>query len=132
MFSPRTFLYFGIFTTLQRKPKPHIRTTVYALYFVLAFFGRLPDCCDAMNANLEFLRRIGPDPHRNGRQTIALNNCPDIWELANGDFAVIGIDITDTAKAKLPPTAGCGPDERIVRIPRNLLVDAKPDIPNQV
>ena len=84
-----------------------------------------------MNAPIEFLRRIGPDPHRNGRQTIALNNCPRIWELANGDFAVIGIDITDTAKAKLPPTAGCGPDERIVFIPRNLLVDAKRDIPNQ-
>ncbi len=66
-----------------------------------------------MNAPIEFLRRIGPDPHKNGRQTIALCNCPDIWELANGDFVVIGIDITDAAKAKLPPTAGCGPDERI-------------------
>lgn len=85
-----------------------------------------------MNANLEFVRRIGPDPHRNGRQTIALNNCPDIWELSNGDFAVIGIDITDATKVKLPPTAGCGPDERIVRIPRSLLMDAKPDIPSHV
>ena len=85
-----------------------------------------------MNANLEFLRRIGPDPHAGGVRTIALHGCPDIWELADGDFAVIGIDITDAFKAKLPPTAGCGPDERIVRIPRNLLVDAKPDIPNQV
>ena len=84
-----------------------------------------------MNANFEFLRRIGPDPHRDGRQTIALQNCPDIWELANGDFAVIGIDITNATKAKLPPTAGCGPDERIVRIPRNLLVGAKREIPNQ-
>jgi hypothetical protein len=85
-----------------------------------------------MNAPIEFRRRIGPDPHSNGRQTIALNNCPDIWELANGDFAVIGIDITDTTKPKLPPTAGCGPDERVVRIPRNLLVDAKPDIPDKI
>ncbi len=85
-----------------------------------------------MNTNPKFLRRIGPDPHANGRQTIALCNCPDIWELANGDFAVIGIDITDVARAKLPPTAGCGPDERVVRIPRNLLVDAKSDIPDKV
>ena len=61
--------------------------------------------------------------------TIALHGCPDIWELSNGDFAVIGIDITDAARAKLPPSAGCGPDKRIVRIPRNLLIDAKPDIP---
>jgi hypothetical protein len=83
-----------------------------------------------MNPPIEFRRRIGPDPHANGRQTVALNNCPDIFELASGDFAIIGIDITDAAKAKLPPTAGCGPDERIVLIPRNLLREAKSDIPD--
>ena len=85
-----------------------------------------------MNTPIEFRRRIGPDPHANGRQTVALNNCPDIFELESGDFAIIGIDITDAAKPKLPPTAGCGPDERIVFIPRNLLVEAKPDIPSTV
>lgn len=79
-----------------------------------------------------FLRRIGPDPHANGAQTIALHGYPDIWELSSGDFAVIGIDITDSAKPDLPQTAGCGPDERIVRIPRNLLVNAKRDIPSRV
>jgi hypothetical protein len=78
-----------------------------------------------------FLRRIGPDPHANGARTIACRNCPDIWELESGDFAVIGIDMTEAA-SKLPPSASCGPDERIVRIPRNLLVNAKQDIPNQV
>ena len=75
--------------------------------------------------------RIGPDPHAAGVRTIALNGCPDIWELANGDFAVIGIDVTNAAKEQLPPTAGYGPDERIVRIPRNLLLGAKSDIPSQ-
>ena len=55
-----------------------------------------------------FLRRIGPDPHANGAMTIALNNCPDIFELESGDFAIMGIDITDHAVPKLPPTAGCG------------------------
>jgi hypothetical protein len=79
-----------------------------------------------------FKRRIGPDPHANGAQTIALNNCPDIFELESGDFAIIGIDMTDAAIAKLPPTASCGPDERVVRIPRNLLINAKRDIPDQV
>lgn len=85
-----------------------------------------------MKTPIEFLRRIGPDPHANGRQTIALNNCPDIFELASGDFAIIGIDITAAAISKLPPTAGCGPDERIVFIPRNLLVEAKADIPSKI
>jgi hypothetical protein len=76
-----------------------------------------------------FLRRLGHDPHAT---CAGCCDCPDLWELDNGDFAIIGTDITDVAKTKLPPTAGCGPDERIVRIPRNLLVSAKSDIPNQV
>lgn len=81
---------------------------------------------------MTFIKRIGPDPHANGAQTAACQGCPDIWELANGDFAVIGIDITVVALPKLPPTAGCGPDERIVRLPRNLLVNAKRDIPDRL
>ena len=81
---------------------------------------------------MNFVKRIGPDPHANGAQTVACMGCPDIWELENGDFAVIGIDITAAAVLKLPPTAGCGPDERIVRLPRNLLVNAKRDIPDHV
>jgi hypothetical protein len=85
-----------------------------------------------VNPHIAFVRRIGPDPHANGAQTPALNNCPDLFELESGDFAVIGIDVTDTARVKLPPSAGCGPDERIIWIPRKLLVQAKADIPNQV
>jgi hypothetical protein len=85
-----------------------------------------------MNTNLTFLRRLGLDPHENGAQSVGCRGCPDIWELANGDFAVIGIDITDAAASKLPPTAGCGPDERIVRLPRNFLINAKRDIPDKL
>lgn len=77
-----------------------------------------------------FLRRLGPDPHANGEQTSALANCPDIWELESGDIAVIGIDMTDQARGQLPPTASCGPDERIIWIPRKTLVRAKADIPD--
>ena len=77
-----------------------------------------------------FLRRIGPDPHANGQRTASLKGCPDILELADGDFAVIGVDITEAAQANMLPTAGCGPDERVVRIPRKLLVGAKSHIPN--
>ncbi len=79
-----------------------------------------------------FLKRLGPDPHANGAKSVACNGCPDIWELENGDFAIIGIDITAVAIPKLPPTAGCGPDERIVRLPRGLLVKAKRDIPDHI
>jgi hypothetical protein len=84
------------------------------------------------NMSLRFIRRLGPDPHAGGAQTVALNGCPDIFELESGHFAVIGIDITDAAKPNLPPSAGCGPDERIVLIPRELLVGAKTDIPSSI
>ena len=111
-----------------------IRNRIYGLqYMHCIFFLPFPPVSRmvaSMSAPIEFVRRIGPDPHAGGVRTIALRGCPDIWELSNGDFAVIGIDITESAN--LPPTAGCGSDERIVRIPRNLLVNAKRDIPNQV
>jgi hypothetical protein len=79
---------------------------------------------------MNFVKRIGPDPHANGSQTFACNGCPDIWELDSGDFAVIGTDITSAAD-RLPQTASCGPDERIVKIPRKTLVLAKSDIPDR-
>jgi len=59
-------------------------------------------------------------------------NCPDILEMDSGDFAIIGTDITEEARAKLISGAGCGPNERIVRIPRKTLVLARPDIPTTV
>lgn len=76
-----------------------------------------------------FIRRLGPDPHENGRKTECLAGCPDILELENGDFAVIGKDITEEAKRKMFPTATCGPDERVVILPRRTLILARRDIP---
>lgn len=75
-----------------------------------------------------FKRRLGPDPHAGGAQTAALRGCPDIFELENGDFAIIGQDITAAGVSDLPPGASCGPDERIVVIPRRTLLLAKSDI----
>ena len=57
------------------------------------------------------------------------HSCPDIIEMESGDFAIIGTDITDQAAGKLPPGCGCGPSERVVRIPRKTLVHARPEIP---
>jgi hypothetical protein len=79
-----------------------------------------------------FLRRLGPDPHANGAQTACLNGCPDILELESGDFAIIGRDITNESISHLPPTVGCGPDERIIWIPRKTLVLARADIPEKL
>ena len=78
-----------------------------------------------------FLRRLGPDPHANGAKTAALSGCPDILELADGDFAIIGTDITEAAKERMFITANCGPEEKVVRIPRATLLRAKHDIPEE-
>lgn len=79
---------------------------------------------------MKIIRRIGPDPHANGQMTPGLSGCPEILELDNGDFAIIGADITSETAGQLPVTVSCGPDERIVRIPRRILVAAKADIPD--
>jgi len=78
---------------------------------------------------IKFTGRLGPDPHANGARTPSLKDCPDILSLEDGSFAVIGIDITGRSQGLLPPTVSCGPDERIVWIPRTTLTRAKPDIP---
>jgi hypothetical protein len=78
-----------------------------------------------------FVRRLGPTQSEPALPCSSTYGCPDIWELEGGDFAVIGTDITGHAD-KLPTTAGCGPDERIVKIGREILIRAKPYIPDSV
>ena len=77
-----------------------------------------------------FKKRIGPDPHANGRQTSGAQGCPDIWELEDGSFAIIGAKASHL-KSKLPKTASCGHDEDIIIVPRETLVWAKNDIPEK-
>lgn len=89
---------------------------------------REPNYCEV--PGVMFKKRLGPNPHAAGAQTFALEGCPDLFELDNGDFAVIGIDITNQATAHLPTDASCGPDERIVSIPRKTLLGARKDIPD--
>lgn len=79
---------------------------------------------------MNFMRRLGPDPHENGALTYAAQGCPDIWEIDGGDFAVIGSDITADVIGRLPASANCGSDEKVVRIPRKTLILAKRDIPD--
>lgn len=56
-------------------------------------------------------------------------DCPDLWELENGDIAVIGRDLSASLGQRLPSGVSLGADERLVVIPRSMLVAAKPDIP---
>jgi hypothetical protein len=49
--------------------------------------------------------------------------------MKDGDFAVVGPDITDEAKAAMLPGPGVGPQERVVKVPRHVLIEARPEIP---
>jgi hypothetical protein len=74
-------------------------------------------------------RRLGKSPSELGT-TGGRNGCPDIWELDNGDIAVIGRDLTANYAATLPADVTLGQDERLVVIPRVTLTTAKADIPD--
>jgi hypothetical protein len=79
--------------------------------------------------NAGFRRRLGKSPTELGN-TDANPRCPDIWELDNGDVAVVGRDLTRHYRDRLPADVNVGDDERLVVIPGNMLVAAKPDIPD--
>lgn len=75
-----------------------------------------------------FLRRLGK-PARELNSSDSGPECPDIWELDNGDIAVIGRDLTEALGSRLPEGVSIGSDERLVVIPRIMIVSAKDDIP---
>jgi hypothetical protein len=77
---------------------------------------------------LLIVRRIGASPRERGSSTGA--NCPDIFELSDGRFAVIGTEMTKELDELLPPDASRADYEKIVVISRDTLLRAKADIPD--
>ena len=69
-------------------------------------------------------RRLCNPPHKYHDETLAGGECPDIFELENGNIGVIGIKKTEVLKKYLPSDASCGYDEEIVEIPKYLLIEA--------
>lgn len=74
-----------------------------------------------------FVRRLGQSAKELGN-TRDDDGCPDIWELGNGDIAIVGRDLTDAYAERLPADVTIASDERLVVIPGNMLRSAKPDI----
>lgn len=74
-----------------------------------------------------FVRRLGKSA-RELEVTKDEDGCPDIWELGNGDIAVIGRDLTENYAERLPADVTVAPDERLVIIPGRMLRSAKRDI----
>ena len=73
-----------------------------------------------------FIRRLG-------QKTVNLCEsgfrCPQILEMVDGDFAAVGVDMTAEAEPAMPPGPGVGTNERVVRIPRHVMIAARADIP---
>ncbi|MER5429045.1 hypothetical protein [Streptomyces sp. NPDC002588] len=76
----------------------------------------------------QIIRRIGVPPSERG--STGGGNCPDIFELSDGNFAVIGTDATEALDAGLPSDASRADYERIVVVSRETLIRAKADIPD--
>jgi hypothetical protein len=77
---------------------------------------------------LKIVRRIGVPPRERGSASGA--TCPDLFELSDGNFAVIGTEATAELDKELPPDAARADYERIVIVSRETLVRAKADIPD--
>jgi hypothetical protein len=77
---------------------------------------------------LKIVRRIGASPRERG--SMSGETCPDIFELSDGNFAVIGTEATADLDDLLPSDAARADYERIVIVSRETLVRAKDDIPD--
>ena len=81
------------------------------------------------NPDANFRRRLGKSSHELG-QTSGNASCPDIWELDNGDIAIIGTELKGAYAERLPDGVSIDPGESLVVIPRATIVAAKADIPD--
>jgi hypothetical protein len=77
----------------------------------------------------DFMRRLGKSAHELGT-TGGDASCPELWELDNGDVAVIGTELTLTYRDRLPDGVSVDRGESLVVIPRSTIVSAKADIPD--
>ncbi|WP_406174270.1 hypothetical protein [Streptomyces sp. NBC_00996] len=76
---------------------------------------------------MKIVRRVGASPRERG--SLSGDSCPDIFELSDGNFAIIGTDATEVLETELPADAARADYERIVIVSRETLIRAKVDIP---
>ena len=81
------------------------------------------------STRLTVRRRLGTPPQQ--RETCGYSNdCPDVFELVNGDFAIIGEDVS--LALELPADAGRSEAERTVVVPREVLLAALRDLSRDI
>ena len=85
----------------------------------------MPDMHGSLSA-APIKRRVGLSPSARGSATNC--TCPDIFELADGNFAIVGTDRTAELVPVLPGDAGVAPYEKIVVIDRHTFISAVKDL----
>jgi len=68
-----------------------------------------------------FIRRLG---QHNQQLCVQGHQCPQVLEMTDGNFAAVGLLITDEATKAMPPGPGVGPKEGVVKIPRKVVLSA--------
>ena len=73
------------------------------------------------------VRRVGTPPRdRKGMKCGSTVDCPDVFLLDSGDYVIIGRDVSSSIS--LPEDAGCSANERVVEVPREVMLAAFRDI----
>lgn len=57
--------------------------------------------------------------------------CPDVLRNEDGDFLVIGEEITDISQYSLPEDVSCDVNEKIVLVPKKVMLSAIGEIVNE-
>jgi hypothetical protein len=79
---------------------------------------------------MEIARRRGTPPVLRCSTNVT---CPDVFELVDGSFAVMGRDATVQLDDKLSAVeAARAADERIVVLPREVMLDALRDLQREI
>jgi hypothetical protein len=82
-----------------------------------------------LEAYVEVASRMGLSPE----QRCATDaNCPDIFRLTDGRFAIVGSEAPEELRTLLPQDARLGPDERIVIIDAVTMIHAARDVVTQL
>ena len=77
---------------------------------------------------IKIRRRVSAHPADMGFTKMLKGICPDIFETETGDFLIIGRDVTSIVEPEIPADAVISKGERVVLIPRDLLVSAADNI----
>lgn len=74
---------------------------------------------------MQIAHRVGLSP---AQRCVSDANCPDVFRLVDGRYAIIGVDATDELRTQLPHDAGIGARERIIVIDADTMTHAARDV----